>query len=328
MYAVVQFMVKNSGILLFCFFIFCLAGVQAQSPNGHSFKVVPLGVKGGLDESNLSSYMIAPTGSDDFICADAGTVRHGIDVAVASKVFKGSADAVLKENIKGYLISHGHLDHVAGLIMNSPEDSKKNIYALPSVAAVLKDKYFTWQAWANFSNEGDLPHLDKYSYVYLKEKEKVALAGTQMQVLAFPLSHGPSYESTAFLISHESDCLLYLGDTGADQIEKSDRLQQLWTAIAPFIKDHQLKAIFIETSFFDKQPEKLLFGHLTPHLLMQELQKLAELSGLDNLKQIPIVITHMKAFGAAEQELVSELKKDNQQGFKLVYPVQGKIMLF
>lgn len=320
-------MIKITGILL-CFLSLCFTSVNAQSQNGHAFKVVPLGVKGGLDESNLSSYMIAPAGSDDFICADAGTIRHGIDVAIAGKALNGNADDVLKDHIKGYLISHGHLDHVAGLIMNSPDDSKKNIYALPSVAAVLKDKYFTWQAWANFANEGDLPHLDKYSYVYLKEKEKIPLTGTQMQVTAFPLSHGPSYESTAFLISHENDCLLYLGDTGSDQIEKSNDLQQLWTSIAPLIKAHQLKAIFIETSFFDKQPDKLLFGHLTPRLLMQELQQLAGLAGLENLKKVPIVVTHMKAFGKAEQELVSELMKDNQSGFKLVFPVQGKIMIF
>ncbi|MET1054533.1 MAG: 3',5'-cyclic-nucleotide phosphodiesterase [Pedobacter sp.] len=321
-------MIKTTGISFIYFFILCLSTLSAQQKNAHSFKVLPLGVKGGLDESNLSAYMIAPEGSDNYICADAGTVRHGIDVALAGKALNGNADEVLKAQIKGYLISHAHLDHVAGLIMNSPEDSKKNIYALPSVAAVLKDKYFTWKAWANFTNEGDLPHLDKYTYVYLKDQEKIALAGTEMQVTALPLSHGPSYESTAFLISHGNSSLLYLGDTGADRIEKSDDLQQLWAYIAPLIKKQQLKAIFIETSFFDKQPEKLLFGHLTPQLLMEEMGKLAELSGLDALKKVPIVITHMKSFGETAPELAAELNKDNVSGFKLVFPVQGKFLLF
>jgi len=321
-------MIKKTVFIFIYFFSSCLSISFAQQKSRPSFKVLPLGIKGGLDESNLSAYLIAPSESENYICADAGTLRHGINVAIALNTLKGSADEILKDHVKGYLISHGHLDHVAGLIMNSPEDSKKNIYALPSVADVLKDKYFTWKAWANFTNEGDLPHLDKYSYVYLNPGKPVGLTGTEMQVTAFPLSHGPSYESTAFLISHENDYLLYLGDTGADGIEKSNDLQQLWTAIAPLIRKHQLKAIFIETSFFDQQPDKLLFGHLTPHLLMQELGKLAKLTGPDTLKDVPVVITHMKSFGVAEQQLVAELKKYNEQGFKLVFPVQGKFLLF
>ena len=44
---------------------------------------------------------------------------------------------VLTTKIKGYLISHAHLDHLAGLIIASPDDSNKTIYALPSVAADL-----------------------------------------------------------------------------------------------------------------------------------------------------------------------------------------------
>jgi len=320
-------MIKRTGALLFYLSILCSGSIFAQQRD-YSFKVIPLGIMGGLDESNLSAYMIAPSGSANFICADAGTIRHGIDVAITNKAIEGPAEGVLKKNIRGYLVSHPHLDHVAGLIMNSPDDSPKNIYALPSVAAVLKDKYFTWKAWANFTNEGELPHLDKYTYVYLRERVKIALEGTEMEVTAFPLSHGPSYESTAFLISHENRYLLYLGDTGADQVEKSGNLQKLWEQIAPLVKENRLKAIFIETSFFDKQPEKLLFGHLTPHLLMQELEKLGELTGLAPLQKVPIVITHMKVFGPEKQELIAELKKDDQLHLNLVFPVQGKKMLF
>ena len=112
---------------LFPILVFCLSNLHGQDKPGPSFKVLPLGIKGGLDESNLSAYMIAPLHSTNFICADAGTVRHGIDVAIRKGTFKTSADQVLKSNIKGYLISHPHLDHVAGLIMNSPEDGPKNI---------------------------------------------------------------------------------------------------------------------------------------------------------------------------------------------------------
>lgn len=320
---------KTNTIIYSLFLVIMLINSgYAQSQSGKSFTVIPLGVKGGLDESNLSSYLITNAGSQDFICADAGTLRHGIDVAISRKALSGTTDEVLKNHVKGYLISHGHLDHVAGLIINSPEDSPKNIYAFPSVIDVLKDKYFTWKSWANFTNEGDAPHLNKYTYVYLKEKETIDLKGTAMTVKAFPLSHGPAYESTAFLIGHSGDYLLYLGDTGSDQVEKSDRLQQLWQQIAPLIQKNELKAIFIETSFPNAQPEKQLFGHLTPHLLMAEMDKLCQLTGLVPLQKVSIVITHMKSFGKHELELVDEIKNDNPNHLKLVVPVQGKEISF
>ena len=309
-------------ILVFSLFLWSTS-LYAQT----TFKVIPLGIKGGLDEGNLSSYMIAPLNSENFICADAGTIRHGIDVALRRKTLKGDADQLLKNNIKGYLISHPHLDHVAGLIMNSPEDAPKNIYAFPSVIEVLKDKYFTWKAWANFTNEGEKPQLKKYTYVYLKEDQERPLTGTEMTVTAFPLSHGPGYESTAFLIGHAGACILYLGDTGSDELEQSARLHQLWQHISPFIKSGQLKAIFIETSFSNKQPDKLLFGHLTPRLLMKEMKVLTQLSG-DALQRVPLVITHMKAFDQDEKELITELHKSNLLKLKLVFPVQGKQLVF
>lgn len=296
--------------------------------HAQSFKVVPLGVKGGLDESNLSAYMIAPAGSENYICADAGTIRHGIDIAVQNGLFQKSSEQVLKENIKGYLVSHAHLDYVAGLIMNSPDDSPKNIYALPSVIDVLRDKYFTWKAWANFTNEGELPRLSKYTYIVLEQDVKKELNDTDMQVVPFSLSHGPGYESTAFLISYKDAGLLYLGDTGSDETEKTQQLEKLWKYVAPLIVKGNLKAIFIETSFAGAQPENLLFGHLNPRLLMLELKRLSELTGLDALRKVAVVVTHSKAFGQQEKELEFELEKVNHMKLKLVYPVQGKMMNF
>jgi len=88
---------KISITFIFLFFSYC-CGLQAQQMTANSFQVIPLGVKGGLDESNLSSYMIAPLGSKNFICADAGTVRHGVDVAISNQVLKGDAAEIIKNN--------------------------------------------------------------------------------------------------------------------------------------------------------------------------------------------------------------------------------------
>ncbi len=308
--------------------IFLLFSIEVSAQTKATFKVVPLGVYGGSDESNLSAYMLAPVGSEAYVCLDAGTLHAGIEKAVANKVFNVPADTVLKRYIKGYFISHPHLDHLAGVIINSPEDGPKKIYGLPYTLNVLRDNYFTWKSWANFGNEGDKPVLNKYNYTPLVPGEKTLIDNTIMTVQAFVLSHGDPYESTAFLIGNQGSYMLYLGDTGSDEVEKSTKLHELWEYIAPLIKSKALKGIMIEVSFPDEQPIKSLFGHLTPHLLMQEMAVLSKFTGTSAMKNFPVVITHIKPAGHHEAEIKRELVAQNALGLKLIIPQQGKLMTF
>ena len=235
---------------------------------------------------------------------------------------------VLRNRIKGYLLSHPHLDHVSGLILNSPDDSAKPIYGLQSCLAVVRDKYFTWQSWANFANEGEKPTLNKYTYREVTPGTQMPLDGTSLSVKSYLLSHVNPYNSTAFLVQHNASSILYLGDTGADRIEKSDKLASLWRDMAPLILEKKLKAIFIEVSFSNAQPDNLLFGHLTPKLLFEELDVLAGLLPSGSLKEFPIVITHMKPAGNRIETIMKELKEENKHNAKLVYPQQGVKLTF
>jgi len=312
--------------LIACIVFAAFHQVSAQSP-ASSFKIIPLGVKGGIEEDNLSAYLLAPEGSDNYICLDAGTLNTGIRKAIDRGVLKGKPDEVLKKQIKGYLISHGHLDHVSGLIINSPEDSVKKIYGMPKVLSVLRDKYFTWDAWANFGNEGEKPILKKYSYTALEENVEKPLDGTEMTVKAFTLSHGNPYQSTAFLVGHQNSYALYLGDTGADEIEKSDKMRLLWEQVAPLINKNQLKAVFLEVSFPNEQPENLLFGHLTPKLFFKELEQLKNLCKADAFERVNFIITHIKPPARAEVLIRKELKEANTTNLKLIFPRQGELLL-
>jgi len=314
---------KTPRKYIFLFVLSLITGHAAFSQTKTSFKLVPLGVMGGIDESNLSAYMLAPAGSNHYVCLDAGTLHYGIQKAIDNKVFAIPAEKVLKQYIKGYLISHAHLDHVAGLIINSPDDTAKTIYAWAACIQTLKTHYFTWDSWANFADEGEAPILKKYHYQTLTPDSSTAIINTKMTVKAFSLSHG-NLQSTAFLVSSGDAYVLYLGDTGADAIEKSHNLHVLWQAIAPLIINRKLKAIMIETSFPNEQPDKTLFGHLTPRWLMTEMDDLATLTGRDALKNFNLIITHVKPPQVNIDKIKIQLKAENTLQLNLIFPQQGK----
>ena len=307
----------------------CVAWILNASAQEPAFQVIPLGVKGGLDESNLSAYMVAAAGTTDYIAFDAGTLYAGIQQSVNNGLFPGrSVTTVLKQNIKGYCISHAHLDHLAGLIINSPDDTAKNIYGMDYCLNVLKSNYFTWKSWANFTDAGEKPLLNKYHYASLQEGKETPLAGTKMFVTAYSLSHGKPFESTAFLIRHADNYLLYLGDTGADTIEHAQNLSVLWKTVAPLVAAGKLKGIFIEVSYTNAQPLNKLFGHLTPALLTAELHTLAGYAGSVYMKHLNVVITHIKPAENAEAIIQKELSDANTTGVQYLFPEQGRVMFF
>jgi 3',5'-cyclic-nucleotide phosphodiesterase len=118
---------------------------------------------------------------------------------------------------------------------------------------------------------------------------------------------------------------LYLGDTGADRVEQSEQLTALWKAVAPLVMNNQLKAIFIEVSFDNSVPEKALFGHLTPNLLMEEMTKLNQLSN-GQIKNTPVYVTHIKPCDGCEVKIKSEIQAANQIGLKISYPLQSTMI--
>lgn len=310
--------------------VLALIVLLSSNIHGQSFKVLPLGVHGGLEESNLSAYLVANDTSKQYIAMDAGTLYSGIKIAMQNHSLPIEApEKFIQNNIKAYFISHPHLDHVAGLIQNSPADGKKTIYGLASCIEAIDKHYFSWESWANFSDMGEKPKLGKYHLDTLQKDSSIIEPNTGLKITTFQLSHGEPFKSTAFLVTNQSDnSILYLGDTGADTIEHSHSLHHLWENIAPLIISKKLKAIFIEVSFPNSQPDKLLFGHLTPRLLNMELADLKKLTGSKALKNFPIVITHIKPDGNNPTTIKKELLEKNPFQVKWIFPEQGKLLQF
>jgi 3',5'-cyclic-nucleotide phosphodiesterase len=323
--------------LVICGALLALMAAPATVSAGEGFDVVALGARGGIQDGNLSAFLVAPHGDGRAVTCDAGALVNGLRVADEKGVFDAVAlpanspysrvGYVLTQQIKGYLISHAHLDHVAGMIVASPDDSAKPIYGLASVNERIQRTYFNWDAWPNFGDKGRPPLLGKYSYRDLVPGQKTELSGTAMSVTAFPLSHGGP-ESTAFLVESGEDAVLCFGDTGPDEVEKSTRIADIWTAVADKLRNKQLKGIIIEVSYINAQPDKQLFGHLTPNWLLKSLRALEEKAGANSLKDLPVLISHIKyslKAGPTPQAAISkELEAGNDLGVRFLFPEQGE----
>ncbi|MGL5112599.1 MAG: MBL fold metallo-hydrolase [Flavobacterium sp.] len=304
-------------------FLFAVTLVSFGQQTKPVFEIVPLGIYGGSDERNLSAYLIAPIGTKEYVCLDGGTIYAGIEKAIEKHTFSVPTSTVLRQYIKGYFVSHAHLDHISGLIINSPADSTKTIYATAPCMDMMQHHYFNDQTWANFGDAGLGKPLNKYHFETLTFGKTLPISNTSMTAEAFPLSHVNPYQSTAFLIKKDNKSVLYLGDTGPDAVEKSTNLADLWKAIAPLIQKQELKGILIEVSFPNEQPDAFLFGHLTPQHLMKEMHILASLAGKEALQKCKIIITHMKPSAGSIQKIKQQLTSQNDLKLSFIFPEQG-----
>ena len=109
-----------------------------------------------------------------------------------------------------------------------------------------------------------------------------------VSVKAMPVLHGKNdtlgdYESSAFFIRHDptSQEFLFFGDVSPDSLvagpssKTKPKNIAVWRAAAPKIPA-ALSAVFIECSWPSGRPDELLYGHLSPEHLVDELVALAE----------------------------------------------------
>ena len=335
---------RSRRSLLFGFllaFLVPLPGL-ADPPRQNGFELVALGVAGGLDDGNLSAYLLRADGDGRYLALDAGTLLPGIARAAARGAFAdvagdgdGDGDGravtgrVLRERVAGYFISHAHLDHVAGLLIASTDDAgPKPVFGLASTLQTLSDDYLDWQAWPNFGDRGIAPALGRYRLQTAVPGQWFDVPGTRLSARAYPLWHD-RVVSSMLLVRAGNAHYAYFGDTGPDALSGGGhRLAEVWQVLAPLVRRGALKGLQIEVSYPDDVPDAQLFGHLTPAWLLRELHALAEAAGgrrpLDGLT---VVVGHVKPSlepGRDPRALIAEqLAAGNDLGVRFVLPDQG-----
>jgi len=187
--------------------------------------------------------------------------------------------------LRCYLVTHAHLDHVNGAVLSAGSLSgpPRKIHA---AYQTLKDieTIFSDRLWPNLTSWDEEDHQPFVALLY----SELSLDGHYqpiscgMSVRTMPLSHGryPSsssvYESSAFFIRHDASAeeFLFFGDVEADIIAGDGRNQAVWDIAAEMIP-HSLSTIFLECSWPMGRPDVMLYGHLNPEHLVEELANLA-----------------------------------------------------
>jgi cAMP phosphodiesterase len=202
---------------------------------------------------------------NDSISLDAGSLAFAIT-------------SQQRENIRNVVLSHAHLDHIAGLplfIDDLYADLKSPVfvYASRDVVEILERDIFNWAVYPKFSElRNDFGEVLKYEeFEYLKE---FSINGLKF----CPISVNHKVPTAGFLISDATSKIAFTSDTA--------EMDEFWKIVNA---QENINAILIECAFPTRLEEiaKTSF-HLTPNRLKTELKK------FKNQNACPIYVINLK----------------------------------
>ena len=251
------------------------------------------------DESQSSNSPYPPTS------AKADTRQDADGYRLASRIYS---------SVTAYLITHPHLDHLAGLIINSSQKfgSYKRLVGFEKTLKGIELAFggLLWPALASWSNCGGLVERLQYLQVEPFAKFDIPTPKTLFKCVPFPVSHGtiglvadarthaylqvekdPNevYDSIAYFVElnyeRSPKSFLFWGDVEPDAISTLPRNKPVWIEAAKRFVLGELQWIWIECSYMNARPNNLLFGHFKPDLLIDELETLAIV--VEKFRQMP-----------------------------------------
>ncbi len=198
-------------------------------------------------------------------------------VAVDAGCLALSCTDLQRRQVRNIILTHTHLDHVAGLPLFIDDlfaslTGPIRIHATREMIDILERDLFNWAIYPRFSELSN-EHGPVVEYVEFDVGANFEVE--HLFVQSVRVNHKVS--ALGYLISNAETTLAITGDTG-----ETDDFWKLCNN-AP-----KLKAILVECAFPDEL-EQLAFdsNHLTPSRLSSELQKL-------NNREIPVYVINLK----------------------------------
>lgn len=187
---------------------------------------------------------------DDRVTIDAGSLAFACTDAQ-------------RENIRDIILTHTHLDHIAGLPMFIDDlfatlTEPIRIHATRVMIDILEKHIFNWSIYPSFSELSN----EKGRVMEYREYERGAsFNAAHLSVQSIAVKH--DVEANGYIVSDGKISIAITGDTG-----KTD---EFWQACN---KTEDLKAVFVECAFPDELGELANVScHLTPSALKSELEK-------------------------------------------------------
>ncbi|KAF8636720.1 hypothetical protein AX17_003523 [Amanita inopinata Kibby_2008] len=262
-----------------------------------TFDIVVVGSGGGPDELDLSAYLLKESNaewSDGILGLEAGSSLGALKRILERNpsLFQGQKDSgkathtapEIYSYVKCFLITHAHLDHISGLVLSagSLPGSRKRVYGLQATLDNISS-VFNGRLWPRLASFDEQDDQHKLLLCPLRPNHSYISIHSSISVLPLPVSHGVSSQdpcepviSTAFFIRHDPSQreILFFGDVEPDALSSNPLNHVIWRIAASKIP-HTLSAIFIECSWTLDRSDDMLFGHLNPTHLVNELVALA-----------------------------------------------------
>jgi len=201
---------------------------------------------------------------DDRILIDGGTVA-------------GALATLEQLEITHALVSHSHLDHIAGLayltetLALCEARSPLSIVSLEPVVTALRTSIFNDTVWP------DLTRLPSAEAPVLRFQPLRADADQQVgDVWVRPVAVNHTVPTSGFIVHDGTSGVVYSGDTGPTEA--------LWKAAAEV---RGLRAVILECAFPNRMAALAdIARHMTPALIRRELDKMPA--------DVPVLIFHVK----------------------------------
>ena len=236
-------------------------------------KIQVLGAFGGEGRGHRPSAFLV----NDRILVDGGSVAGSLSVP----------EQLLIEHA---LVSHSHLDHIAGLVYLTETlgfcetGAAVTIAGLDPVVNTLRSGVFNNVLWPDFSR---IPHADVPVVKYRMLIEEVEQRVGDLWVTPVAVNH--TVPTSGFILHDGATGVIYSGDTGPTDA--------LWRAARGL---RGLRAVILECAFPNRlAPLAEIAKHMTPALIQRELDKLPP--------DVPVWIFHVKP--QFEEEIEEELDR-------------------
>jgi cAMP phosphodiesterase len=203
-----------------------------------------------------------------------------------------------KELIRDVVLTHAHLDHIAGLPLFVDDlfatlKEPIRVYGSAEVIECLHKHIFNWEIYPRFS---ELTNENGKVLEYRKFKVGKSFEIKHLKLRAIEVNH--KVPTVGFIVSDGSSSIALTSDTS--------KMSGFWNKIN---REEKLDAVFIECAF-PNELKKLakISHHLTPDSLKKEIEKLE--------KDCPIYVVNLKPM--YHDEIVLELKELNIKNLQVL----------